>query len=217
MTPTSRSNVSIDKRQVALGHLLSKANRNNHLHYGAFEEVVAKTGVHRNTLRTIWTRHCNGEDICNRRGQGGSKKGDKTKEIISNKLTKIDVHKRGTISSLAQNLQIGNKTTYRALRKGLIKKVITHVKPSLNTKQKIERLDFCIKHIDLPCFQFFLSIIPFILMKNGFTYKKQTKNVSGSGRKHTSKEMSKQEIYEKGNVPRGCRKATKELQNKEII
>ena len=41
-----------------------------------------------------------------------------------------------------QDVQIGNKTTYRALRKGLIKKVITHVKPSLNTKQKIERLDF---------------------------------------------------------------------------
>ena len=154
MTPTSRSNVAIDKRQVALGHLLSKANSNNHLPYGAYAEVVAKTGVHRNTLSTIWKRHCNGEDICNRRGHGGSKKGDKTKEIISNKLTQIDVHKRGTIRSLEQNLQIGNTTTYRALRKGLIKKVITHVKPSLNPKQKIERLDFCIKHIDLPCFQF---------------------------------------------------------------
>ena len=65
------------------------------------------------------------------------------------------MHKRGTILSLEQNLQIGNTTTYRELRKGLIKKVITHVKPSLNPKQKIERLDFCIKHIELPCFQFF--------------------------------------------------------------
>ena len=74
MTPTSRSNVAIDKRQVALGHLLSKANSNNHLPYGDYAEVVAKTGVHRNTLSTIWKRHCNGEDICNRQGHGGSKR-----------------------------------------------------------------------------------------------------------------------------------------------
>ena len=123
MTPTSRSNVAIDKRQVSLGHLLSKANINNHIPYGAYEEVVAKTGVHRKTLSMIWKRHCNGEDICNRRGHGGSKKGDKTKEIISNKLTKIDVHKRGTIRSLAQNLQIGNTTTYHSISKGLIKRL----------------------------------------------------------------------------------------------
>ena len=53
-------------------------------------------------------------------------------------------------------------------------------------------------------------------MKNGFTYKKP-KNVSGAGGKHTSKEDTKQEIYEKDYVPRVCRKATKELQNKEIL
>ena len=80
MTPTSRSNVAIDKRQVALGHLLSKANSNNHLPYGAYEEVVAKTGVHRNTLSTIWKRNCNGENICNQRCHGGSKKGDKKRK-----------------------------------------------------------------------------------------------------------------------------------------
>ena len=54
-------------------------------------------------------------------------------------------------------------------------------------------------------------------MKNGFTYKNKPKNVSGAGRNHTSMKMSKQEIYEEGNVPRGCRKATKELQNKAIF
>ena len=65
MTPTSRSNVTIDKRQVALGNLLSKDSSNNELPYGSFAEVVEKTGVHRNTLSTIWKRHFNGEDICN--------------------------------------------------------------------------------------------------------------------------------------------------------
>ena len=43
------------------------------------------------------------------------------------------------------------------------------------------------------------------------------KNVSGAGRNHTNKKVSEQEIYEEGNVPRGCRKSRKELQNKEII
>ena len=88
MTPTSRSNVAIDKRQVALGHLLSKANSNNHLPYGAYAEVVEKTGVHRKTLQTIWKRHFNGEQITNRQGVGGSKKGDKTKQIINTKFKK---------------------------------------------------------------------------------------------------------------------------------
>ena len=54
-------------------------------------------------------------------------------------------------------------------------------------------------------------------MKNGFTYKKPTKNVSCTGGKYTSKEDTKQEIYEKDNVPRGCLKSTKELQNKATI
>ena len=66
MTPTSRSNVAIEKRQVALGHLLSKDDSNNDLPYGAYDEVVEKTGVHQNTLRTIWKRHCNREQITNR-------------------------------------------------------------------------------------------------------------------------------------------------------
>ena len=45
----------------------------------------------------------------------------------------------------------------------------------------------------------------------------QPKNVSCTGGKYTSKEDTKQEIYEKDYVPRGCRKAMKELQNKEIL
>ena len=45
----------------------------------------------------------------------------------------------------------------------------------------------------------------------------QPKNVSCAGGKYTSKEDTKQEIYEKDYVPRGCRKATKELQNKAIF
>ena len=88
MTPTSRSNVAIDKRQVALGHLLSMANSNNHLPYGAFEEVVAKTGVHRNTLSTIWRRHCNGEEITNRRSVGGKKKGEDEKKGATSERAK---------------------------------------------------------------------------------------------------------------------------------
>ena len=47
--------------------------------------------------------------------------------------------------------------------------------------------------------------------------KNKLKNVSCSGGKYTSKEDTKQEIYEKDNVPCGCHKATKELQNKAIL
>ena len=50
MTPTSRSNFSIDKLQVSPGHLLSKDDRNNYLPYGEYSEVEKNTEVHRNTM-----------------------------------------------------------------------------------------------------------------------------------------------------------------------
>ena len=61
MTPNSRSNVAIDKLQVTLGHLLSKDDRNNFLPYGEYSELEENKGVHRNTLSTLFKRHCNRE------------------------------------------------------------------------------------------------------------------------------------------------------------
>ena len=57
MEPIHRSNVKIDERNIALGHLLSKADNELNLPYGALGEVDKLTGINRNTISTIWNRH----------------------------------------------------------------------------------------------------------------------------------------------------------------
>ena len=85
MEPIHRSNVKIYERNIALGHLLSKADNELNLPYGAFREISKLTGINRNTISTIWSRHKNGEQIGNRRSKGGKRKGDKTKNILNKK------------------------------------------------------------------------------------------------------------------------------------
>ena len=74
MEPIHRSNVKIDERNIALGHLLSKADNELNLPYGAFREISKLTGINRNTISTIWLRHKNGEQIGNRRSKGVKEK-----------------------------------------------------------------------------------------------------------------------------------------------
>ncbi len=66
----------------------------------------------------------------------------------------MKVCERGTIRAVSEGLNIGVSTALRAIEQGLIKKVVTHVKPSLTVEQKRTRLEFCMKHIDLPNCQF---------------------------------------------------------------
>ena len=154
MEPIHRSNVKIDERNIALGQLLSKTDDQLNLPYGDLGEVEKLNGINRNTISTIWNRHKNGEQIGNRRSKGGKRKGDKTKNILNKKLTKIDISKRGNIRSLSNQLDISVGTIHHDIKEGLIKKVVSHVKPLLNDKQKNERVEFFINHINLPCLKF---------------------------------------------------------------
>ena len=60
MEPIHRSNVKIDERNIALGQLLAKTDDQLNLPYGALREVEKLTGINRNTISTIWSRHKNG-------------------------------------------------------------------------------------------------------------------------------------------------------------
>ena len=57
MEPIHRSNVKIDERNISLGHLLSKADYQLNLPYGALGEVEKLTGINRNTISKIWNRN----------------------------------------------------------------------------------------------------------------------------------------------------------------
>ena len=54
MEPIHRSNVKIDERNISLVQLLSKADDQLNLPYGALGEVAKLTGINRNTISTIW-------------------------------------------------------------------------------------------------------------------------------------------------------------------
>ena len=118
MKYSGRSHVNNTERQVALGCLLAKANSLNELPHGAISAISQDRGIHRNTLSTIWERYKKGEEITNRRSVGGFKKGYKNKNIIQNKLHKLQPHQKGTIIYLQKHLQISTGSIKRALDKG---------------------------------------------------------------------------------------------------
>ena len=93
MGSTHRSNYSQDQRHIALGLLLSKTNGEIKLPHGALTEVSKETGIHRNSLKTIWERKLKGEDIGIMRSEGHKKRKHITKDIIRNKLTTISLLK----------------------------------------------------------------------------------------------------------------------------
>ena len=60
MEPIHRSNVKIDERNIALGHLLEKEDNELNLTYGDLVDVEKLNGINRNTISTIWSRHKKG-------------------------------------------------------------------------------------------------------------------------------------------------------------
>ena len=113
--------------------------------------IVSKTfKVHRATLKTIWGRHISGDTIGNKRSLSGRAKSIKLMKKIEDELPTINIEKRSSIISLAYQLNIPRITEHYAVSKGYIKCINNKVKPCLNTKQKINRVKFCISHLDLP-------------------------------------------------------------------
>ena len=97
MGSTHRSHYSQDQRHIALGLLLSKANGEIKLPHGALTEVSKETGIHQNSLKTIWERKLKGENIGIRRSDGHKKRKHIKKDIIRNKLTMISLLKEGLL------------------------------------------------------------------------------------------------------------------------
>ena len=95
-------------------------------------------------------RHISGDTIGNKRGRSGRAKSIKLRKRIEDELPTINIEKRNAIRSLAYQLNIPRSTAHYSVSKGYIKCINNKVKPCLNTKQKINRVKFCISHLDLP-------------------------------------------------------------------
>ena len=57
MEPIHRSDVKIYERQIDLGHLLAKADKDFNLTYGDLSEVSKLTCINHKTIGTIWNHH----------------------------------------------------------------------------------------------------------------------------------------------------------------
>ena len=95
-----------------------------------------------------------GETIGIRRFEGHKKRKHKTIHGINDKLTSIDVSKRGTIRSLSKQLHIGVGSVHRAVKDGSIRRVVNYLKPTLTQKQKDARINYIVDFINLPSPQF---------------------------------------------------------------
>ena len=149
----TRSSYCLSKRNAIIKTLLS-VEKNGDLPHGALIKVSRQYKTDRNLVGKIWRQHKNGEEIKDQRYRSRQTELKETISSVQSAITKIDQQKRSTLSALSNELEkkgvkISKSHLHNIVKKGHIKCVVNHVKPKLNMKQKIQRLNYCIDHINL--------------------------------------------------------------------
>ena len=113
---------------------------NGRLTRGYQKKVSDKFNEDLHTVETIWTRYLRGEDIGTRQRNGSQSWNQRLEAHIESDLQTIEHKDRTTITSLEENLKIPRSKTHYEIKRGLIKRVTNHIKPSLTDKQKKQGL-----------------------------------------------------------------------------
>ena len=128
--------------------------KNGDLPHGSLLKVSRQYKTDRNLVGKILRQHKNGEEIKDQMYRSLQTELKETISSVKSVITKIDQQKRLTLSALSNDLEkkgvkISKPHLHNIVKKGHIKCVVNHVKPTLNKKQKQIRLSYFIEHINL--------------------------------------------------------------------
>ncbi|XP_051145930.1 uncharacterized protein LOC127261677 [Andrographis paniculata] len=135
-----------------IAQFLLQGSTNGKSVHGKITEAILKYSVSRQVIHRIWKRAH--EQI--QSGQPISlknKKSDlprvKRKEFDKTALQSIAVHKRDTYTNIAKEMNVSKSIVGNRVKSGLIRPHTNAIKPSLNEKNKIERLKFSLNSLQI--------------------------------------------------------------------
>jgi len=153
--------------------------------------VADRFGLHIRTVQRLWKR---GKDqlandipvvvASQKRGRCGRK----AIPLDLEQLRSIPLKQRMTVEDVSSKLGISKSRIQRYLKKGLLRRHSSSIKPYLTDTNKMTRLKWCIDMVEQglvgdPRFKDFLTMCS--LMKNGSTYLKNPRNIICCSRKMT--------------------------------
>ena len=163
--------------------LLTRSN-NGKLRRKDTSIVAAQFGVHIRSVQRLWRRGKTQLDhnipvvvTSTKQGRSGRKTIPPNLELLRN----IPLKQRMTIEDVSSKLGMSKSKIQRYLKKGLIRRHSSSIKPYLTNANKKTRLKWCVDMIEQGLFddqdlRIFLTLCS--LMKNGSTSLKNLKNIT---------------------------------------
>ena len=155
---TSRKNLKAEDRRAVIDFLLQRVGPTNTLRNGALTEAAALFKCNASTVKRLWDRathrDANGmltvEDVFSRRNQCGRK--SKYPNLCA-KLAEIPKTKRTTIQAIAGALKMPYSTLQWYIKRGVLIKRSSTIKPVLTDANKMLRMKWALDHV-APDFRF---------------------------------------------------------------
>ena len=147
-----KKNLTNEQRQ-AIVHSLILQYSEGKLKKNAVSDIASAFNVHRKTISVIWNRakaaFSSNDMVCNvdslKKGRSGRKRKDWSEELDS--MRSIELNRRSTLRSLSYATGIPKTTLFRMMNDGHVKRISSTVKPTLTEQNKLERLQFCLRHV----------------------------------------------------------------------
>jgi hypothetical protein len=142
-----------EEKRMAIVQAILGSTKDDAVPRGFQKTIAARFGVHRATVRRIWTRATaskQGEKgaYCakSKKGERGRKKKDFSQQLAN--LKNVPPSQRGTFRSTANAVGLNKSTLYNLVKRKEIRIHTSTLKPVLTDANKKQRVDFCTRLID---------------------------------------------------------------------
>jgi len=143
-----------DDEVLQVMHYLLENTANNKLRRGAIGDAAEKFKVHRMTINRIRKRAAESKNASNpikamkKRYPGHVGRKSIPADVLCSILKGVPLNQRRTLRTLAAATGLSIGLLQRAKKRGDLVKRNVMVKPALTEENKLERVKFCLKHID---------------------------------------------------------------------
>ena len=143
-----------DERKAILMQLVRRSHDGWVLEHGAISQVAGMFNVSRQCVSALWRRGlqsvANGSPVMivdHQKHKCGRKKINREATVAA--LQALPVHRRTTIRATAHALGVSQYSIWKLAQDKGIKKHTNSLKPTLTDQQKNDRIDYCIRNLDL--------------------------------------------------------------------
>ena len=147
-----KNNLLLQEKEMMMACLMEKMKVGGKLQHGALGQVAQKFNCSRQVVSKLWKRAKSMQSNALSTQHVGHTKKDRSGIVVS--IKDVPFNQRTTIRSLAHAISVPPATVHHLLSTGEIQRKGSSIKPSLTAKNKLSRLQYCLKLINHESGQF---------------------------------------------------------------